>query len=208
MNKNKLSLDFYQRNDVLTISRELLGKVLFTNLNDSNQKGSVTTAGIIVETEAYCAPEDKASHAYNHLRTKRTETMFAAGGVAYVYLCYGIHSLFNVVTGPKDTPHAILVRSIHPIIGIPNMLKRRNQTALRSNLTAGPGVLCSALGINTSHDKFDLTGTSIWIEDYGYNISREHIISTPRIGIPYAEEYKDLPWRFVLKDISKCISIT
>jgi DNA-3-methyladenine glycosylase len=205
VNKNKLPVDFYQRQDVLQISRELLGKVLCTRLNDGSQDKPITTAGIIIETEAYRAPEDKASHAYNARRTKRTETMFAAGGVAYVYLCYGIHSLFNIVTGPKDTPHAVLIRSIHPIKGIPHMLKRRKQTILKANLASGPGVLCSALGINTVHDRSDLTGTAIWVEDHGYDIRSKNIITTPRIGISYAEEYVDLPWRFVLKNIAECL---
>jgi len=211
MNKKKLPLDFYRREDVLAISRELLGKVLFTNLDDGRKEGPITTAGVIIETEAYRAPEDKASHAYNDRRTKRTEVMFAAGGVSYVYLCYGIHSLFNVVTGPKDTAHAVLVRAIHPIIGIEHMLKRRNQNTLKSNLTSGPGVLSNALGINTFHNSTDLTGADIWIEDHGYVISSKDIIATPRIGIAYAKEYVDLPWRFVLKNyenISKSATYT
>lgn len=204
---NKLSLNFYQSDDVLAISKKLLGKVLFTNLRDDKSATPITTAGIIIEVEAYRAPEDKASHAYNNRRTKRTETMFAAGGVSYVYLCYGIHSLFNVVTGSQDTPHAILIRAIHPLIGIPHMLKRRNQTILKPNLTAGPGSLCSALGIKTIHDKIDLTGTDLWIEDHDYDICSKDIIATPRIGIPYAEEYVDAPWRFVLNNIPQLTGV-
>ena len=188
MKAKKLDLNFYQREDVLAISRELLGKVLVTNFYDSDAKNTTLTAGIIVETEAYRAPEDKASHAYNYCRTKRTETMFAAGGIAYVYLCYGIHSLFNVVTGSKDMPHAVLIRAIRPIIGIEHMLKRRKQTSIKSNLCSGPGVLCAALGIGTQHDKVALIGSDIWIEDHGYEISKKEIIATPRIGVAYAEE--------------------
>lgn len=199
MNLKKLPLNFYQQYDVLAISRELLGKVLVTSFNNPQTGKQEITSGIIIETEAYRAPEDKASHAYNYRRTTRTETMFAAGGVAYVYLCYGIHSLFNVVTGPKDIPHAVLIRAIHPVEGIEHMLKRRKQISLKANLTAGPGVVCAALGINTAHDKAELTGSNIWIEDHGYDIPNKDIISTPRIGIAYAEEYAALPWRFVLK---------
>jgi len=196
---NKLTVDFYQRENVLDISRELLGKMLVTCMPDPNTKADIVTSGIITETEAYCAPEDKASHAYNNRRTKRTETMFAAGGVSYVYLCYGIHSLFNVVTGPQNMPHAILIRAIKPILGIEHMLTRRKQSLIKPTLSAGPGVLCAALGINTVHDNIDLTGNHIWIEDHRLNIAADDIVTTQRIGISYAKEYAAMPWRFLLK---------
>src|ERR1017187_7820728 len=126
----KLKREFYLREDVVQIAKELLGKVLFTNI------GGKITAGIITETEAYAGITDKASHAYNNRRTPRTETMYAEGGVAYVYLCYGIHHLFNVVTAQKDTPHAVLIRAIKPIEGIPAILKRRNKTKIDKTIAA------------------------------------------------------------------------
>lgn len=190
----KLPVSFYQQNDVLAISQALLGKVLVTNFSGK------LTAGMIVETEAYCGSEDKASHAYNNRRTARTETMFAAGGVAYVYLCYGIHHLFNIVTGSQDTPHAILLRAIEPLDGISVMLKRRKQEVVRRNLTAGPGILTQALGITTKHDGQSLCDDKIWIEDRGITIPKRNIQAAPRVGIAYAQEYVSKPWRFFIKD--------
>ena len=158
-----LPKSFYARTDVVQVSKDLLGKSLVTNFNGQR------TVGKIVETEAYRAPDDKACHAYNNRRTKRTEIMFKEGGCAYVYLCYGIHHLFNVVTGPKDMAHAVLIRGIEPIDGLETMLKRRNQTKLKSNLTAGPGILSKALGISTQHTGLSLLSakSNIWIEDHG-----------------------------------------
>jgi DNA-3-methyladenine glycosylase len=189
-----LSRDFYEREDVQTLSTLLLGKYLVTNLN-----GCLTT-GMIVETEAYQGAEDKASHAYNHRRTTRTETMFARGGVAYVYLCYGIHHLFNVVTAGEDTPHAILIRAIEPVDGIKTMLKRRKMSKCDYKLTAGPGVLTAALGITTKLDGVLLNRAPIWIEDRGVTVAKRDIIQSPRVGIDYAQDHKDLPWRFRLKN--------
>jgi DNA-3-methyladenine glycosylase len=199
-NLNKLPLEFYRRQDVLEISRNLLGKVLLTRVTCNTFGEVVTTGGIIVETEAYGGPEDKASHAYGNRRTTRTETMFAAGGVSYVYLCYGIHHLFNVVTGPVNSPSGVLIRAIEPIIGIEFMLKRRKQTTLSTKIATGPGVLSSALGIAIAHNCTDLTGEDIWIEDHGTAIANNDILATPRIGIDYAQEFKLMPWRFILKD--------
>jgi len=156
---SKLDIEFYRRENVLTISRELLGKILCTNF-----KGTLTT-GIIVETEAYAGVDDMASHAYGGKRTDRTETMYAKAGTAYVYLCYGIHHLFNVVTNAEGIPHAILIRAIEPMEGIDNMLKRRKMDTLKTNLTSGPGILSQALGIQTSHSGISLLGDEIWIED-------------------------------------------
>lgn len=191
----KLSSDFYQQEDVLAISQALLGMWLFTRLPDSSGK-LVTCAGVIVETEAYRAPDDKASHAYNYRRTQRTETMFCAGGVAYVYLCYGIHHLFNVVTGPKDCPHAVLIRAVNPVVGIEHMMKRRGLDAVQPRLSSGPGALTMALGIQTKHDRIDLGGDAIWIEDRGREFPV--IQSSPRIGVDYAGDCALLPWRFFI----------
>ena len=146
----KLPKSFYTREDVVTISKELLGKYLFTKINRT------ITGGIITETEAYAGVIDRASHAYNDRRTARTEVMYMEGGVAYVYLCYGIHHLFNIVTNVKDVPHAILIRAIYPIEGTKTMLKRRKKESADLKFTIGPGSMSEALGI-----KVDLSGTSL-----------------------------------------------
>lgn len=192
MTTTKLSREYYLQNDVLDISRDLLGKVLVTNFN------GLRTSGIIVETEAYRAPDDKASHAYNNRRTKRTETMFAAGGISYVYLCYGLHHLFNVVTGAEGTPHAVLIRAIEPLEGIDYMLQRRKLVNLSNKLSAGPAVLTQALGITTLNNATDLTGNQIWIEDH--RLPAPKIVASTRIGVAYAQEHAQLPWRFLIKD--------
>jgi DNA-3-methyladenine glycosylase len=189
-----LAESFYLGSDVLTIAQQLLGKVLVSNI-----EGKITS-GIIVETEAYKAPEDKASHAYNNRRTARTETIFATGGVAYVYLCYGMHHLFNIVTGPKETPHAILIRAIEPLDGQDVMLERRKQLTVKPKLTAGPGVLSQALGITTDYDGTSLLGGKIWLEDRKIKIPQNQIVSSPRIGVGYAQEFAQKPWRFFIKE--------
>ncbi|SVE63860.1 uncharacterized protein METZ01_LOCUS516714, partial [marine metagenome] len=130
---SKLGIDFYQRENILAISHDLLGKVLCTNFNGS------LTAGIIVETEAYAGVADRASHAYGGRRTNRTEVMYSPPGTAYVYLCYGMHHLFNVVTNVEGIPHAVLIRGIEPIEGIDIILQRRKMSKLLPKLTAGPG---------------------------------------------------------------------
>ena len=189
---SKLSADFYQREDVLSIGRELLGKVLYTQFDGS------LTSGIIVETEAYAGETDRASHAYMGRRTRRTEVMYAAGGTTYIYLCYGIHHLFNVVTNRKGIPHAILIRGIEPLEGIDIMLKRRNMKKLLPRLTAGPGILSQALGISIHNSGISLLDNQIWIEDSSNNgpIGDFKIISSPRVGCEYAEEDANSPWRF------------
>ncbi|MGE4349082.1 MAG: DNA-3-methyladenine glycosylase [Candidatus Berkiella sp.] len=189
-----LTQKFYLNDDVVGISQALLGKFLVTRF------GGQLTAGMIVETEAYRGAEDKASHAYNHRRTARTETMYQAGGIGYVYLCYGIHHLFNVVTAQAGTPHAVLIRAVEPVDGISTMIKRRNMKKVESRLTAGPGVLSQALGITTQIDGCSLIGDRIWIEDRGIHFAQKQIIASPRVGIDYAQEHKLLPWRFRVKD--------
>lgn len=186
----KIPKEFYLRDDVVKISRELLGKVLCTNIDGKY------TSGIITETEAYNGIIDKASHAYNNRRTNRTEVMFGEGGAAYVYLCYGIHYLFNIVTHKKDTPHAILVRAIKPLEGIETMMERRKVNKLTDKVTIGPGTVSQALGITTKHTGADLTGNLIWLEDRGIQVKPEDITVGPRVGIDYAEEDKHLPYRF------------
>ena len=183
---------FYTRKDVVKIARELLGKVLVTEID------GVLTSGMIVETEAYAGAADKASHAYGNKRTPRTETMYAHGGVAYVYLCYGIHHLFNVVTYVQDVPHAVLIRAIEPIEGIEHMLLRRGKPALHPSLTAGPGSMSAALGIRTSLSGVSLLDGSVYIEDRGIKIPATQITAATRVGVGYAQEDAMLPYRFYI----------
>lgn len=180
-----LPKEFYFQEDVVTLAKQLLGKHLFTQIDGE------LTGGIITETEAYKGPEDKACHAYNNRRTARTEVMFHDGGIAYVYLCYGMHHLFNIVTNRSDTPHAILVRALLPTHGIPTMEKRRKT---KKNLTSGPGTLCQALCIDRSFNGYPLSRAPIWVEDQRVELSE--IKASPRIGVDYAEEHAQLPWRF------------
>ena len=187
-----LTRDFYIRNDVVAVSKDLLGKVLYTNINGCK------TGGIITETEAYAGVNDKASHAYNSLRTRRTEVMFMEGGVTYVYLCYGIHHLFNVVTNQKDIPHAVLIRAIQPLEGVEEMLKRRKMVKINEKMASGPGTVSQALGITTSLSGTSLNSSVIWIEDQGIVVQENQIAIGTRIGVDYAEEDALQPYRFNL----------
>lgn len=190
----KLAAEFYQRADVVRVSRELLGKVLCTRVN-----GAVTKA-VITETEAYAGVGDRASHAFGGRRTRRTEPMFGPGGVAYVYLCYGIHHLFNVVSGPAGTPHAILVRAGRPLEGVRLMERRRRRAAGDKGFMAGPGSIAQALGITTRLTGKSLLGDSIWIEDQGIAVADAAIVVGPRIGVDYAAEDAARPYRFRISD--------
>jgi DNA-3-methyladenine glycosylase len=185
---------FYRRKDVVKIAKELLGKVLVTNFEDCK------TSGIIVETEAYAGAADKASHAFANKRTNRTEIMYRHGGVAYVYLCYGIHHLFNVVTNVEHIPHAILIRAIEPLEGIECMLERRGKEKLLPSLTAGPGAMSMALGIHTRHTGLSLSGPEIYIEDRNFKIKKADVVAATRVGVAYAQDDAMLPYRFYLKD--------
>lgn len=188
----KLPRKFYTRDDTLLIARQLLGQRLVVPTADGTR-----VAGRIVETEAYMAPEDRASHAYGNRRTPRTETMFGKGGTAYVYFIYGMHYQFNVVTNIEAVPHAVLVRAVEPLEGIEVMRARRPVKDER-NLTSGPGKLCAALGIDRSYNRADLLGNLIWIEESDRSI--REIAAGPRIGIDYAGEYVIKPWRFWIRD--------
>lgn len=181
-----LPLSFYQRDDVVLIAKELIGKKLFSTI------GGELTGGIIIETEAYRGPDDRACHAYNNRRTARTEVMFQNGGIAYVYLCYGMHHLLNVVTSRVDNPHAVLIRAITPTQGIETMMKRRKRTPL----TNGPGALCQALGITREHNGLPFDQHPLLIEEG--DVGPHKILATPRIGVEYAKEDAKLPWRFLL----------
>ena len=189
----KLPRKFYTRASVLTVARELLGKLLVVPAPDGTR-----VSGIIVETEAYRGPQDRASHAYGGRRTKRTETMFGQGGTVYVYFVYGMYYQFNVVTSVPETPHAVLIRALEPVEGL-EWMRRRRHGQLDLNLTNGPGKLCIALGIDRNLDRADLLRDQVWIEG-GKKVSALQIASGPRIGIDYAKEWIDKPWRFWIKD--------
>jgi DNA-3-methyladenine glycosylase len=189
----KLPREFFTRSNVLIVARELLGKLLVVPTADGTR-----VSGTIVEAEAYRGPQDRASHAYGGRRTNRTETMYGIGGTAYVYFVYGMYYQFNVVTNGEDVPHAVLVRAVDPVEGIEVMRTRRHGHP-DHNLTNGPGKLCLALGIDRKLDRADLLGEKVWLEE-GEEISTRKIASGPRVGIDYAEEWVDKPWRFWIRD--------
>ena len=190
----KLPLSFYQQKDVVSLSQQLLGKFLFTYIDN------ILTGGMIVETEAYAGEFDRASHAYRCKKTKRNSVMFENGGVAYIYICYGIHHLVNVVTNIKNIPHAILIRAIEPIKGVKKMLERRKFSQKKYNLTSGPGALTKSLAITKdNHNGTSLIDSSLFIT-FGKKITKDNIISSPRIGVSYAKEDAYLPWRFRIKN--------
>ncbi|WP_426587729.1 DNA-3-methyladenine glycosylase [Mucilaginibacter sp. R-33] len=189
----KLPESYYLGNDVVSISKDLLGKYLFTCID------GVTTGGYIVETEAYNGVVDKASHAFGNRLTPRTKTMFMQGGIAYVYLCYGIHEMFNIVTSVEGHPQAILIRAIQPTDGIEAMQARRNMPILKPTITAGPGSVAKALGISRDINAFSLQGDTIWLEDRGLHFPDDQIKAGPRIGVAYAAEDALLPYRFYVK---------
>ncbi len=190
----KLKPSFYQGADVVQMAKSLLGKALHTQID------GLHTASIITEVEAYAGRNDKACHANNGIRTKRTEVMYRQGGHAYVYLCYGIHHLFNIVTNAEGMADAVLVRAMQPINGIEVMQQRRQLTTNEYKLTSGPGTLTKALGIKTKdHYGVDLQGQQIWIEDAPM-VEDNYIVASKRIGVDYAEEDALKPWRFYIKD--------
>jgi DNA-3-methyladenine glycosylase len=189
----KLSESFYERKNVVKIARELLGKGLFTKVD------GIITGGIIVETEAYSWKE-KGCHAFGGKMTNRNEIMFGKGGHAYVYLCYGMHNLFNVVTNTEGTADAVLVRALEPNVGIEEMKRRRGDLKNLYQLTSGPGKLTKAMAINRTFNGKYLLNTDVWIEDLGGMVKNKDIIASKRIGIDYAGEDAALPWRFTIKD--------
>ena len=189
----RLPREFYTRSNVLTVARDLLGKLLVVPADDGQR-----VAGMIVEVEAYRGPDDRASHAYGGRRTKRTETMYQEGGIAYVYFVYGMYYQFNVVSNVADVPHAILVRALEPLEGLDVMRERRHSHP-DHNLTNGPGKLCVAMGIDRQLDKADLLADRVWLEEFR-KVQPSQIAKGPRIGIDYAEEWIDKPWRFWISD--------
>ena len=189
----KLPRAFYTHADVVTVARRLLGRLLVVPA-----RGGRRVSGLIVETEAYRGPEDRASHAYGGRRTPRTETMYGRGGTAYVYFVYGMYHQFNVVTSVADVPHAVLVRALEPVEGLA-LMRRRRGGGPEGTLTSGPGRLCIALGIDRRLDRADLLGDRIWLER-GRRVGSSAIASGPRVGIDYAEQWVARPWRFWLRD--------
>ena len=198
LNMQKLPLSFYLRNDVLKIAKELLGKVLVTNWNNEY------TSGRIVETEAYAGETDKASHASKG-KTSRTEVMFDEGGKAYVYLCYGIHQMFNIVTNKKGKPDAVLIRAVEPIDGIDIMLKRTGKKKADETLTRGPGNAGKAFGFYTSQCGVLLNSNELFIADDGFKVPKSMILTSPRIGVDYAGEHAGWHYRFYIRG-SKYVS--
>lgn len=189
-----LKREFYER-DTLTVAKELLGKLLVHETKEG------TTIGRIVETEAYEGPEYKASHAYNNLRTERTEVQYGPKGHAYVYQIYGMYFCFDVTSGRLvGKPEAILVRALEPIDGLGVMMRRRGvSNGQIANLTAGPGKLCAAMGISKKQNGVDLCVPPLRIETGGTRDERQ-IVQTGRVNIDYADKWKYLPWRFFIKN--------
>lgn len=196
-----LPKSFYQGEDPVIIAQALIGKVLVTTID------GLRTSGIITESEAYFAPTDRASHAFNYRRTPRNEMMYADAGTAYVYICYGIHRLFNIVTAGVNVPHAILIRAVEPLENPEMQMHRRNTIKLNPSLTSGPGSLSLALGITMDDNACILyqPKSKIIIEDHHINIDPQDIIATPRIGVESSRESALLAYRFVWKQ-SKFIS--
>jgi len=184
---------FFEQKDTIWLARNLLCKILTTRFEGKE------TSGRIVETEAYLGETDRASHAFGGRRTARTETMYLPGGHAYIYLCYGIHHLFNIVTHQQDVPHAILVRALEPLTGIAFMMERRNKIKLDHTLTRGPGTLSKAMGIHYKHSGKLLQQPELFIADDGFRYDEALIVSSPRIGVDYAGEDAKLPYRFFVK---------
>jgi DNA-3-methyladenine glycosylase len=191
----KLPLSFYTHDDVVQIAKDLLGKFLVTNINDAG-----ITGGMIVETEAYAGAIDKASHAFGNRKTNRTSVMYEEGGIAYIYLIYGFHYLFNVITSQGGIPHAVLIRAVEPADGVDLMLQRRKMTRPERKLTGGPGLVCQALGITKEQNGISLLEDTVWIEDRGIHIPNASIVESSRVNIAYAAEDALLPYRFRIKD--------
>ncbi|MET4083863.1 DNA-3-methyladenine glycosylase [Pedobacter sp. UYP30] len=188
----KLNDTFYKRDDTVEMAKELIGKFVYTNID-----GEIT-GGMIVETEAYLGATDSGCHSFNNKKTPKNATMFNNGGVAYMYICYGIHDMLNIVAGAEGTAEAILIRAIEPTEGIDLMQIRRGNVLL-NRLAKGPGSLAKALGLNKTFDNISLLGDVLWIEDEAIKIVESDIVASPRIGLGCPEPYFSIPWRFFLK---------
>lgn len=192
MQTNRIAYAFYQQDNVVALARKLIGCALHTKIN------GFESVAFITETEAYEGVTDRASHAFGGRRTERTETMYKEGGTAYVYLCYGMHYLFNVVTNTENIPHAILIRGVYPVAGNETMMKRIKKQNLFIENGNGPGKVTKLLGINKSHNGISLTGQTIWITERLRLVPSSFIYSGPRIGIDYAGADALLPYRFYM----------
>ncbi|MBL0199372.1 MAG: DNA-3-methyladenine glycosylase [Chitinophagaceae bacterium] len=190
----KLPIQFYKRKDVLLIAKELIGKIIVTNF-----EGTITS-GRIVETEAYIGLTDRASHSFGGKRTTRNEHMYSFAGTVYVYICYGLHHLFNVVTNAANVPDAVLIRAVEPITGIGTMLKRTGKPKLDNTLTKGPGNAAKALGISKRHSGKNLDNDEIYIADDGFKIAETAIGISRRIGVEGSGDAALLPYRFYVKE--------
>jgi DNA-3-methyladenine glycosylase len=195
MNSNVIKLDhnFYDRKNVVQIARDLLGKILVTQFD------GIRSTGRIVETEAYNGVNDRASHAFGGRRTSRSEHLYSGPGTAYVYICYGMHHLFNVTTNKKDVPHAVLIRALEPLEGIDQMLKRTGKPIADFTITKGPGNLSRAMGMSKKHTGQNLLSEEIFIEDDGFRYKKNQVLATKRIGVEYALEDAELPYRFIVR---------
>jgi DNA-3-methyladenine glycosylase len=189
----KLPLSFYSAKDVVAIARQLLGKIIVTEID------GLVTSGKIAETEAYVAFTDKASHAFGGKRTARNEHMYSSAGTAYIYICYGMHQMMNIVTNDKDVPDAVLIRAIEPLEGIEIMLQRTGKVKPDKTLTRGPGNVAKALGIFKHHSGQNLLGKEIYLLDDGYKVTDEMVGISKRIGVESAGADALLPYRFYLK---------
>jgi DNA-3-methyladenine glycosylase len=188
-----LQRQFYQQ-DILTVSKSLLGKTLVHKTDDG------VTAGKIVETEAYSGPEDKAAHSSGGRRTPRNEVMYGQKGHAYVYLIYGMYNCINITAGSiPGKPEAVLIRALDPVEGVELMAKRRDCPEKPANLTNGPGRLCIAMEISRAQNLHDLTAPPLYLED-APEVPPDEIVASKRVGVDYAGEWKDLPWRFYVKN--------
>jgi DNA-3-methyladenine glycosylase len=190
---NRLPREFFLRSNTVRVSQDLLGKLLVVPDADGTR-----VSGMIVETEAYMGIQDKAAHSYGGRRTARNEITYAEGGHVYVFFVYGMYYQLNIVTGPVDRAHVVLIRAVEPVEGIEIMRSRRGPMADK-NLTSGPGKLTIAMGIDRIYNGEDLWGDRIWIEEYK-NFRKSQISSGPRIGIDYAEDFVEMPWRFWVRD--------
>ncbi|MDF2520657.1 MAG: DNA-3-methyladenine glycosylase [Clostridia bacterium] len=196
-----LDRDFYIR-DTITVSKELLGKVLVHKTED------FSVAGRIVETEAYLGPEDKAAHSYGGRKTPRVEVMYNQGGWSYIFTIYGMYQCFNIVTEKQGLPQAVLIRALEPVDNVELMAQRRFSKSYRDissrqikDLTNGPGKLCIAMALGKEQNKIDMCVKNgmddIYVWDDGYKDF--DIEASARINIDYAEEYVHKPWRFTIK---------
>lgn len=194
MSPRKLPLAFYRNPDPVAAARAFLGKQLVVREADGSR-----SAALIVETEAYGGAEDRACHGFANRRTARTEGLFAPGGIAYVYLCYGLHSLLNFVTGPADAPMAVLIRGVRITEGRETVARRRPGLPER-RWADGPGKVSTALGLTLAENGLPLTGpqaTRLWVEETGLHPSKKAIAIGPRIGVDYAGEWAAKPWHFL-----------